>query len=176
MFTELIDKKCCTCKDVKSIDLFAKNKSNKDGRAYECKSCAASRIKAMRLASPEKFKEASKRWRESNPEYVKRWKARNKAKTKTQKRKDYLKSTYSITLEQYDVMRELQNYRCYICNKHESEITNAGATALNVDHCHVSGEVRKLLCMSCNIALGKVNDNVDILQRCIDYIKEHSNG
>lgn len=73
-------------------------------------------------------------------------------------------------------MRSSQNYKCYICRQHENDVSNAGPTALNVDHCHTTGKVRKLLCMACNIALGKVNDDVEILQRCIDYVKEHSDG
>jgi hypothetical protein len=176
MFTSLIFKKCNGCGEDKPFSLFAKNKTRKDGYASECKSCASSRIKQARAKDPEKFKERGKKWRETNPNYVDQWKQRNKSRTKTQKRKDYLKSTYGITVLQYENMREAQGHRCYICDKHESEISNAGPTALNVDHCHGTGKLRKLLCMSCNIALGKVNDNVEILQRCINYIKEHSNA
>lgn len=169
-------KKCNGCSEVKPFDMFSKNKTTKDGYGYECKHCASARIKALRLANPEKFKEAGKKWRETNPNYVSQWKTRNKKRTKTQKRKDYLKSKYNITLDQYESMRKAQNCRCYTCGKHENDISNAGPTALNVDHCHDTGQVRKLLCMACNIALGKVNDDVEILQRCIDYIKEHKNG
>lgn len=168
-----MEKQCNKCGEVKPLEMFCKNKTTKDGHGRECKQCAAERSKAMRKADPEKFRERGKKWRETNPNYVTQWKQRNKKRTKTQKRKDYLKSTYGISLEQYEDMRVAQQYRCYVCNKHEDEVSNAGPTALNVDHCHSTGVIRKLLCMSCNIALGKVNDDVEILQRCIDYIKEH---
>lgn len=173
MFTDVVYKKCNTCGEEKLLDLFAKNKSRKDGYASECKACMSARNKASRLANPEKFKEAARKWRESSPNYLKQWKARNKKRTKVMKRKEYLKSKYGISLEQYEDMRVAQQYRCYVCDKHEDEIPNPGPTALNVDHCHDTGVIRKLLCMSCNIALGKVNDDVEILQRCIEYIKEH---
>lgn len=168
-----MEKKCNKCGEVKPLEMFCKNKTTKDGHGRECKQCASERAKAMRLANPEKFKQASKKWRETNPNYVSQWKSRNKKRTKEMKRKEYLKSKYGISIEQYDDMRVAQQYKCYVCNKHENEIPNAGPTALNVDHCHETGAIRKLLCMSCNIALGKVNDSIEILQRCIDYIKEH---
>lgn len=168
-----MEKQCNKCGEIKSLEMFCKNKTTNDGHGRECKQCTSERHKAMRLANPEKYKQAAKKWREANPNYINQWKQRNKKRTKIQKRKEYLKSTYGISLEQYEEMRIAQQYKCYICNRHEDEIPNAGSTALNVDHCHDTGIVRKLLCMSCNIALGKVNDDVEILQRCIDYVKEH---
>ena len=52
---------------------------------------------------------------------------------------------------------------------------------LGVDHnhsCHPSGEacskcIRKLLCHNCNTALGNVKDDINILEKMIDYLKEH---
>jgi Recombination endonuclease VII len=41
----------------------------------------------------------------------------------------------------------------------------------NVDHCHVRGHNRGVLCMDCNIALGKVKDSADTLSRMIAYLK-----
>lgn len=171
--TDLLTKKCKRCCETKPLNLFFKNKNNKDGHAYECKECVRMRINAARLAKPEHYKQQSKKWRENNPNYVQQWQARNRKRTKVHKRSTYLKSTYGISIDQYEDMRVAQQYRCYICNKHENEIPNAGPTALNVDHCHTTGSIRKLLCMSCNIALGKLNDDVNLLQRCIEYVKEH---
>ena len=173
MFTNLITKECPKCRLTKELSLFSKNKSNKGGYAYECKACHAERIKDLRKREPEKFKERAKKWRETNPDYVADWKKRNKNKTKAIKRRDYLKNTYGITVEQYDAMRQQQNYCCYTCGKHENNISNAGPTALNVDHCHSSNQLRKLLCMGCNIALGKVNDDIHLLEKLISYLKEH---
>jgi hypothetical protein len=42
---------------------------------------------------------------------------------------------------------------------------------ISYDHCHISGKFRGWLCMKCNTALGLVGDNVDILNKLIDYLK-----
>ncbi|KKM72361.1 hypothetical protein LCGC14_1421320, partial [marine sediment metagenome] len=39
-----------------------------------------------------------------------------------------------------------------------------------VDHCHKTGIVRGLLCKSCNLTLGFVKDDVDLLQGLINYL------
>jgi len=44
---------------------------------------------------------------------------------------------------------------------------------LAVDHCHVSGKIRGLLCFHCNSSLGKMKDSVEILQNAIDYLKKN---
>jgi hypothetical protein len=44
---------------------------------------------------------------------------------------------------------------------------------MNIDHCHVSGEVRGLLCRDCNWALGKVQDDPQILRALAAYVECH---
>ena len=45
---------------------------------------------------------------------------------------------------------------------------------LAVDHCHNKGEVRGLLCYSCNIALGLFKDDINKLKSAISYLQENS--
>ena len=44
---------------------------------------------------------------------------------------------------------------------------------LNIDHCHKTGKVRGLLCDSCNKALGLFKDNVESLNKAIEYLKNN---
>lgn len=176
MFTNLLTKQCNKCNDVKVFADFPRSKTAPSGYAYECKACMAERARLRRQKDPDKQKAYQKSRSKENAEYARKWRKENKERHKQNKRRFYLKDKYNITTDLYDEMRTLQDCKCYICGKHENDIPNAGPTALNVDHCHDTGQVRKLLCMSCNIALGKVNDDVEILQRCIDYIKEHKDG
>jgi hypothetical protein len=83
-------------------------------------------------------------------------------------RDSHLRCTYGITLDDKTRMIEEQDGKCYICYKPVQ-----GKTA-NVDHCHTTGKVRKILCTKCNFGLGHLNDDIELLQRCIDYIKEHA--
>ena len=45
--------------------------------------------------------------------------------------------------------------------------------ALNVDHCHMTGAVRGLLCDACNIAIGMLCDSPERLERAAAYLRRH---
>jgi hypothetical protein len=79
--------------------------------------------------------------------------------------KQYLKR-YNITLEQYDLMLEKQNNSCAICLTSVSELS----TRLHVDHCHLTGKVRGLLCYNCNSGLGRFKDDKFNLSQALHYI------
>jgi hypothetical protein len=42
-----------------------------------------------------------------------------------------------------------------------------------LDHCHKTGFVRGCLCRSCNTGIGYFKDNVETLQKAIDYLNKH---
>ena len=46
-----------------------------------------------------------------------------------------------------------------------------GAGALHLDHDHDTGEFRGWLCMGCNMSIGQLGDNLEGLQRAIEYLK-----
>ena len=54
-----------------------------------------------------------------------------------------------------------------------NEIVNKSKRRLCVDHCHTTGNVRGLLCDTCNTALGKFRDNIDLLNEAIKYLKKY---
>jgi hypothetical protein len=61
----------------------------------------------------------------------------------------------AFTTENYDDIFKKQKGKCAICGRHQSKLK----TALAVDHDHKTGFVRGLLCLSCNILLGKYEKN-----------------
>ena len=70
-----------------------------------------------------------------------------------------LLQNYGITTPERDGILDEQGSRCLIC---ETEISFNGssnqtgmANNAAVDHCHDSGKVRGILCMQCNLDLGK---------------------
>ena len=90
---------------------------------------------------------------------------------KVYKRNHHLKTTYGISLEDYNSMLEKQEGRCAICDMEEK---HAAYGVLSVDHCHDSGDVRSLLCNPCNAGLGLFKENQDFLANAITYLKRHN--
>ena len=41
-----------------------------------------------------------------------------------------------------------------------------------IDHCHNTGKVRGILCHNCNVSLGLIKDNTQILLNMISYLKD----
>lgn len=73
-----------------------------------------------------------------------------------------LKYEYGITEEDYAKLLDDQSGKCAICNS---------STKLVIDHCHSSGQVRGLLCTTCNTGLGMFKDTPDFLINAIKYLK-----
>ncbi len=63
-------------------------------------------------------------------------------------------------------MLDRQGGVCAICKKKPDE-----GKMLCVDHCHVTGMVRGLLCHKCNSVLAFGNDDPDILRAAIAYLQ-----
>jgi Recombination endonuclease VII len=71
-------------------------------------------------------------------------------------------SKYGLTLKSYQAMKVAQNGKCRICLK--------TTRYFHIDHDHITGRVRGLLCARCNIALGLFRDNPRILRNAIKYL------
>lgn len=65
----------------------------------------------------------------------------------------------------YDELVKEQNYVCAVCDG-----VNSGNRQLAIDHDHETGEVRGLLCLGCNLALGHVNDSPVVLLQLASYL------
>ena len=80
---------------------------------------------------------------------------------------------YGITADGYDRLFSEQNGRCAICNEVESANDRFGRTRvrLSVDHDHLTGRIRALLCHRCNTALGNAKDDPALLRQMADYLE-----
>ena len=86
-------------------------------------------------------------------------------------RQDALASRYNLSPAQFASMFELQGERCALCNveffldKRDKPV---------VDHDHVSGKVRGLLCSTCDKGLGMLGDTADTIKRALAYVQGES--
>ena len=132
-----MNKICPKCKKEKHINLYHRNKTKKDGLCYSCKECVSQYDKRYRQRNLEKATAQKKAYYQAHKE-----------KSSLYGKKSNLKRKYNMTLEQYDQMFETQGGVCAICGLPEL------MKRLAVDHNHKTGEIRGLLCYSCNTKLG----------------------
>ena len=81
-----------------------------------------------------------------------------------------LKAAFGITLEQYENILDQQNGVCAVCKNPEITIGKYGVLLpLAVDHNHVTRQIRGLLCLRCNRALGLLHDSVNNIKALLEY-------
>jgi hypothetical protein len=81
-----------------------------------------------------------------------------------------LRRRYGITLVQYQAMHAAQGGRCAICERKP----RASQPDLAVDHDHLTGQVRGLLCSRCNHdLLGCFGEDAMTYLRAYEYLNVH---
>lgn len=151
---------CSTCKVEKLESEFYKRKTAYDGLRSQCKECEnLCKIRYLENSDNKAkirrhSKEYGKQRRKLNPEY------------------DFVRDLwrrFHITPEEYYVMLEKQDYHCALCNKTQED----DGRKLGVDHDHITGKNRGLLCKLCNLYLG--DSTIEILEARLAYLKKYSN-
>ena len=131
------------------------------------------RAQTYRDKNRDEYNKNAREWRRENADRINTLtRARRKAnpdKYRAQDKARYAKDPlghklqrYSITKEQYLQMEDSQNNKCAICDKEMKVI--------NIDHCHETKKVRGLLCTACNTGIGKLKDDITILESAIKYL------
>ncbi len=77
-----------------------------------------------------------------------------------------VKKLYGVTVEDVKQLCINQNNKCAICS---DDFVDTHLT--QIDHCHVTGKVRGLLCINCNWLLGKSRDNPELLRAAAKYLE-----
>lgn len=173
-------KQCTKCKKFKNFSEFHKRKKSPDGYVTFCKECVREydqiRIDKIRM-KPRKKQGGLIHCRRCE-QYLPR--------TSFWSKNTYCKECqpiigtihnlkkYGLTRDDYVNLEKSQNSVCKICGEPEKL-----KRRLSVDHDHscCSGRescgkcIRGLLCSRCNKVLGQINDNKDILNKMIQYLK-----
>ena len=80
-------------------------------------------------------------------------------------------SNYGVTAEWFNAHLKKQNGVCAICKQSETALSKLGnPKPLSVDHCHITGKPRGLLCTRCNIGIGGFRDDAGIIIRAMQYL------
>lgn len=85
-------------------------------------------------------------------------------KNPSENRKNKCRS-FGITIEIYNNLLNKQKGVCAICNN-----KCKSGHSLSIDHCHITGKVRGLLCKNCNSGIGFLNDDKVLLKNAIKYL------
>lgn len=98
------------------------------------------------------------------------WRKKNVERNREMANKARLKSKYGITHEQLLHLWESQDKACAICHRPISLNSTTKLSKPHIDHCHVTGVVRGLLCLTCNTGLGMLGDSLDLLDSARAYL------
>jgi RNA polymerase-binding transcription factor DksA len=164
---DLYVKACNNCGTVKDLDGFYANPRGRGGLRPECKDCTKARRKEWYARNSAQEVDRVRRWAVANPDKVAERIAavRGSEKKKLADRKSHLKRKYGMTLADYDRLFEQQGGVCAICGEPRPE-----ERTLHVDHDHVTGVIRGLLCFRCNNALGDFREQYELFQAAADYL------
>ena len=168
-------KVCKSCLINKELKEFYYCRNTKDKLMSKCVDCNTIYMKQYYKSNEIKAKENSRTNRLNRLPELKIYNENYRAKNYRSARNNRLKCIYGITIEDFEKLAKEQNYLCAICNKPQvpNKRHNNEITPLAVDHCHKTNKIRKLLCSNCNGALGLFKDNVEVMQKAIQYIKEN---
>ena len=166
---KLIEKECIHCKEVKSVELFDIRKDRPSGYSSYCSECRRVWSREYRKRNADQIRARDKAYKEKNKEKF-RAKSKRYAATRRHVIKDYqLKRAYGISLVDFNLLLEQQDYKCAICEVSQVDLNKA----LAVDHCHETYVVRGLLCTGCNRGIGYFSDNTDSLEKAIKYLTKN---
>jgi len=137
-------------------------------RCDRCRLWHNARSCRYRQEYPEKSYEYDKKWQKKNREKVLAYRKKYAEKHPQIVKNGQLKNRFGITLVEYNQFLHKQNNKCALCFIDQQNCSKAFA----VDHNHITGKIRGLLCHPCNVGLGCFKENLLVLENAINYLKK----
>lgn len=116
--------------------------------------------------SSEYARQKAKEWRLANPDRVQAYREQNR-------RRSYLQEArrkYGMAPERFAELMASQSEACATCKTPFD--WGDKQTKPHIDHCHVKGHVRGILCNRCNTVLGLCKDDPALLINLSNYLKK----
>lgn len=162
--TQITELWCTRCLQMLPIGNFRKRPRRPEtgkrlGRWSYCRQCEINIVKTVpgrRESANSNTYASRRRLKENNPEEYRR-----------RYRKSHLRKYHGITIADYDRLFKEQNGHCAICENPPSGVS------LHVDHDHLTGRIRGLLCAHCNTGIGLLRDDQLLLDKAAKYISKH---
>lgn len=79
----------------------------------------------------------------------------------------HFKRLFGITVDEYDKRVLDQESKCGICKRVSTQKVH---NRLAIDHDHNTGQIRALLCRSCNLLLGFIEKRPEFFTKAYDYL------
>jgi hypothetical protein len=180
-----MSKRCPSCGELLPASAFGRNRALPDGLSFYCLRCNRERNNAWyrkrRASLGQEVRDLSWvpdgfRWcpqcRQAVPheDYTRNSRTasgfggRCKRCHSAASSASYFYRKYKLTPRQLAHLRRGQDDRCAICGDPEPQ---------HLDHDHVSGATRQLLCQRCNHGLGLFRDDPQLLRAAADYVELH---
>ena len=122
-------------------------------------------LKAWRKKNKDRIAEVSRERAKKNGER-RRLQARIRYRKNPQRELDLIRfNKYGITGEEFRVIVGKQENKCPICAQSVSK-------NYSVDHDHVTGKVRGIICNDCNLAIANANDSPKRLRAMANYLEK----
>lgn len=183
---------CKKCSRTLPLSEFYRRTKARDGHAHWCKSCTRENVLAWQRIYADRANAKSAKWKRENSDQVKSfntlYREKNRERLRSQSRaymlqkrhemsfeerqisnrRIDLKRKYGITTEQYEEMLIAQDGLCAICRRDDF-----GNKLPPVDHDHVTGKVRGILCQQCNVTLHKMETMPGWVEAAARYLNLH---
>ena len=91
---------------------------------------------------------------------------KNRTRSRSYRKEMNLIWAYGMQKSEFNDLRIKQHNCCAICRERFSEMPH-------VDHDHLSGATRGLLCRSCNIGIGHLKDSIKLARAALQYLEFH---
>lgn len=107
-------------------------------------------MRSLRKGNPS-IRESQRAWEQANPHFAK---------------EGHLKRKYGLTLAAFDALFNAQGRVCRCCGSSDPKYKYGWC----VDHDHVTGEIRGIVCHDCNVGIGRLGDTLEGVQRAVIYL------
>ena len=152
----MVKKKCISCGIEKPVSEFHRDKTRSSGLRERCKDCRCKHPKTLIkkcIACNDLFEVSGNR----------------KAQKYCGRTCQTVHLKYGIDEYKLEDLLIQSDYKCHICGNPETSIDKRTGEyyELSIDHCHKTGNVRGVLCSSCNVAIGLMRDDIGIMANAI---------